>query len=75
MSRAMTVREAAEVLGVCEGTVMALIHGGRLPALRLRRSYRVRPDDLAALLHNPPMPAPTRRAVTAAHDPGAAAGR
>lgn len=38
---ALTYREAAESLGVCERTVWGLVRDGELPAVRIGRSVRI----------------------------------
>ena len=45
-SRLMTVGEVASVLRVSTMTVYRLINGGELPAVRIGRSFRLRPEDL-----------------------------
>lgn len=42
----LTVEEIAEHLGVSKMTVYRLIHARELPALKVGRSFRVKPDDL-----------------------------
>ncbi|HEY1332314.1 MAG TPA: helix-turn-helix domain-containing protein [Actinomycetota bacterium] len=46
----LTVREVAHALRVSTMTVYRLIHGGRLRALRVGKSYRVRESDLDTYL-------------------------
>ncbi|MGZ0174864.1 MAG: helix-turn-helix domain-containing protein [Planctomycetales bacterium] len=38
---ALTYREAAASLGVCERTVWGLVRDGELPAIRIGRSVRI----------------------------------
>jgi len=45
-SRYLTVAEVAATLRVSNMTVYRLISAGRLPAVRVGRSYRLRQDDL-----------------------------
>ena len=42
----MTVAEVAQMLRVSTMTVYRLIKAGELSALRVGRSYRLRPDDV-----------------------------
>lgn len=49
MDSLLTVNEAAQVLRCDPRTVLELVRSGRLPALRLRRSYRIRRDALRVL--------------------------
>ena len=51
--RCLSVREAADLLGVCEKTVRAQINRGHLTAYRLGRVYRIPEASLDALLHVP----------------------
>ena len=44
----LTIREAAEQLRVSTRTVHRLIHAGELPTVPVRRSLRIRRDDLRA---------------------------
>ena len=48
----MTVSEVASSLRVSTMTVYRLINGGDLPAARIGRSFRVRPQDLERYLSN-----------------------
>jgi len=48
--RFMTVSEVASSLRVSTMTVYRLINGGELPAARIGRSFRVRPQDLEQYL-------------------------
>jgi excisionase family DNA binding protein len=50
--RFMTVSEVASSLRVSTMTVYRLINGGELPAARIGRSFRVRPQDLERYLSN-----------------------
>lgn len=45
-SRFMTVGEVAAALRVSTMTVYRLINAGQLPAVRIGRSFRVRPEEL-----------------------------
>lgn len=45
-ARFMTVGEVAAVLRVSTMTVYRLINSGELPAVRIGRSFRLRPEDL-----------------------------
>jgi excisionase family DNA binding protein len=45
-TRFMTVGEVAAVLRVSSMTVYRLINSGDLPAVRIGRSFRLRPEDL-----------------------------
>jgi excisionase family DNA binding protein len=47
---ALTPQEASELLGCSAWTVRRLIREGYLRAVRIGRIYRIRVDDLAALL-------------------------
>lgn len=49
-ARFMTVGEVAEVLRVSTMTVYRLINSGELPAARIGRSFRLRPEDLDSYL-------------------------
>lgn len=46
----VTVLEAADFLRLSERTVWQMIHDGDLPAVRLRRSLRLRRADLERLV-------------------------
>jgi excisionase family DNA binding protein len=48
--RLVTVPEAAELLQVSVRQIRRLIADGRLPATRVGRTVRLRPEALAALL-------------------------
>jgi excisionase family DNA binding protein len=50
--RFMTVSEVAISLRVSTMTVYRLINAGELPAARIGRSFRVRPQDLERYLSN-----------------------
>lgn len=50
-SRFMTVGEVAAVLRVSTMTVYRLINAGELPAVRIGRSFRLRPQDLDRYLN------------------------
>jgi excisionase family DNA binding protein len=51
--RLLTVGQVAERLQVSPRTVWRLIHDGRLPAVRIGRAVRLRPDAVAGLIkHN-----------------------
>ena len=43
----LTVREAAEVLRICERTLWTLTNSGEVPSVRFGRSVRYDQDDLA----------------------------
>jgi len=47
----LTVPQAAERLAVSLRTMQRLIQTGALPCIRLGRSVRIDPDDLAAMLN------------------------
>ena len=47
-NRLLTVRDAAEQLGVCAATVYRLCGNGELPHVRVSYSIRIRPADLDA---------------------------
>jgi excisionase family DNA binding protein len=44
--RLLTVAEVARTLRVSNMTVYRLVNAGELPALRIGKSYRLRPDDV-----------------------------
>jgi excisionase family DNA binding protein len=46
----LTIAAAARQLAVSERTLRREIADGRLPAVRVRSMYRIRPEDLAAYL-------------------------
>ena len=48
----LTYRQAAEVLGVTDRTIWALVDSGRLPAVRFGRSVRIDPTDLRAFIEH-----------------------
>ena len=48
--RRVTVAEAADELAVCQETVRRLIRRGRVPALRVGATYRLRLDEVEAVL-------------------------
>lgn len=43
----VTAREAAKVLGVCEKTLWSIANRGEIPVVRIGRSVRYDPRDLA----------------------------
>jgi len=45
-NKLLTAAEAAERLRLSYGSALALIHRGDLPAARVGRSYRVRPEAI-----------------------------
>ena len=45
-ARFVTVGEVAALLRVSNMTVYRLVQAGRLPAVRVGRSYRIREDDV-----------------------------
>lgn len=46
----MTIRGSADALDVSTRTISRLIAAGTLPAVRIGRLVRIRPEDLAALV-------------------------
>ena len=48
--RLLSVREAAEQLGLCTATVYQLVGEGQLPHVRVLNAIRVAPRDLAAFV-------------------------
>jgi len=50
VTRRVTVAEAAEALAVCEETVRRLIRRGRVPAVRVGVTYRLRLAEVEAAL-------------------------
>jgi excisionase family DNA binding protein len=46
----LTVAEVAKVMRVSKMTVYRLVHSGELPAVRVGRSFRVRPEAVHAYL-------------------------
>jgi excisionase family DNA binding protein len=46
----LTVRQVAELLGICERTAFELTRTGRLPAVRIGRAVRYAPADVAAFI-------------------------
>ena len=46
----LTVKDVATALGVSQATVRNLINAGDLPAVRVGRSIRVRPEAVEAVL-------------------------
>ncbi|HET9060905.1 MAG TPA: helix-turn-helix domain-containing protein [Acidimicrobiales bacterium] len=49
-SRYVTVAEVADLLRVSNMTVYRLVQAGRLPAVRVGRSYRIREEDVDSYL-------------------------
>ncbi|SLG53442.1 DNA binding domain, excisionase family [Mycobacteroides abscessus subsp. massiliense] len=49
MSEYVSVPKAAELLAVHPNTIRTMIHDGRLRATRLKRQFRIRRVDIAAL--------------------------
>lgn len=49
-SRRVTVAEAAEALAVCQETVRRLIRQGRVPAIQVGTTYRLRLAQVEAAL-------------------------
>jgi excisionase family DNA binding protein len=60
--RVVTVEEAAESLRLHPKTVLRMIREGRLPAVRVGKSYRIRGADVDALAGRVPDPMPEARA-------------
>lgn len=56
MSGYLTLQEAADRLRCSERTVRRYIKDGDLPAALIGGKYLISPDDLAALVKNPPLP-------------------
>lgn len=50
MNRLLTMVEAAERLDVSKRTVQKLVTAGDLPAVRISRIVRIRPEDLDAFV-------------------------
>lgn len=50
--RFLTAQEAAERMRISKMTVYRLIKAGKLPAVRIGRSYRVREEDLDRYLES-----------------------
>lgn len=50
MKQHLTVQEVAASLSCSEQTVRGMIRSGRLPAIRLGRTFRIREDQVAASL-------------------------
>ena len=48
-NRPLTVRDAADRLGVYVETIRARVNDGTIPAARLGKAIRIRPADLDAL--------------------------
>ena len=48
----LTPEQVAERLRVTERTVYSWLRRGKLPALKLGRLWRIRPDDLETFLEN-----------------------
>jgi len=48
----LTPEQVAERLQVTERTVYGWLRHGKLPALKLGRLWRIRPDDLETFLEN-----------------------
>ncbi|MBU1749950.1 MAG: helix-turn-helix domain-containing protein [Chloroflexi bacterium] len=44
----LSIKEAADVLGVQYNTIYRLVRDGTLPAARIRRVYRIKAEDLLA---------------------------
>lgn len=60
--RFYTVDEVAELLGLHVKTVRGYVRSGKLPAIRIGKSYRITAADLAAFTGQPPAP-PARETV------------
>jgi excisionase family DNA binding protein len=52
VERLLDVDATAEALGVCPRTVRRMIKDGRIPALRVGRSVRIRAADLNRLINS-----------------------
>jgi excisionase family DNA binding protein len=48
--RLLSVREAAEALGVCTATLYTIVERGELPHVRISNAIRIAPSDLAAFV-------------------------
>lgn len=51
-ARAVTIKEAAAMLSICERTIRREIDRGRLRAYRIGRAIRIRVSDIEAYLNN-----------------------
>jgi excisionase family DNA binding protein len=52
VERLLDVTAVADTLGVCPRTVRRMIKDGRIPALRVGRSVRIRAADLNRLINS-----------------------
>ena len=50
---AVTYREAADSIGVCERTIWGLVRDGQLRAIRIRRSVRIPVAELERFVSEP----------------------
>lgn len=60
MEEMVSVAEGARILGVHPDTLRRLIKQGQIPALRVGRSWRLRPSDLAPGFQQAPAAAPEK---------------
>ena len=56
MEEMVTVAEGARILGVHPETLRRLIKQGQIPALKVGRSWRLRPSDLVPGFQQAPAP-------------------
>jgi excisionase family DNA binding protein len=66
VSRGISIREYAELNGVCESTVKRAIREGKIPAYRVGKSRRIPLSHLEQLQRNDPIEAEIERIVSAA---------
>ena len=46
----ITTRESADILGVSKDSIRSWVHSGKLPAVRVGRSFRFRRSDVLLLI-------------------------
>lgn len=71
--RYLSVIEVAEQLGFSDATIHNWIHAGKLPALKIQRSYRIRQSDVDRLVAAHGTPGSTGSPSTLWDDPEAQA--
>jgi excisionase family DNA binding protein len=68
--RMLTVARIAERLGLCKMTIYRLINAGRLPAVRVGKSYRISERDFKAYLRKVKVDGDSRPGQGSSASPG-----
>lgn len=47
----LTIKQVAETMGVARSTVSLWVTSGKLPALKVGGTYRIKEEDLSQMIH------------------------